>query len=65
MAFNRTVELVGANTAGLTVHLIPVFGILLAVLLLGERLEAYHALGIGLIASGLWLATRSPKSAAL
>jgi drug/metabolite transporter (DMT)-like permease len=42
-----------------------VFGILLAVLLLGERLEAYHALGIGLIASGLWLATRSPKSAAL
>lgn len=58
MAFNRTVELLGANTAGLTVHLIPVFGILLAVLLLGERLEPYHGLGIALIASGLWLATR-------
>lgn len=64
MGFNRTVELLGANTAGLTVHLIPVFGILLAVLLLGERLEPYHGLGIGLIASGLWLATRSPKLAA-
>lgn len=58
LAFNRTVELMGANTAGLTVHLVPVFGTLLAVLLLGERLQAYHGLGIALIAAGLWLATR-------
>lgn len=60
MAFNRTVELVGANTAGLVVYLIPVFGIVLAVLLLGERLEPFHGLGIGLIAVGLWLATTKP-----
>lgn len=60
LAFNRTVELVGANTAGLTVHLIPVFGIVLAVLLLGERVHAYHGAGIALIAAGLWLATRKP-----
>lgn len=62
IAFNRTVELVGANTAGLTVHLIPVFGIVLAVLLLGERLYAYHGIGIALIALGLWLATRRPAA---
>lgn len=60
IAFNRTVELVGANTAGMTVHLIPVFGIALAVLILGERLYAYHGVGIALIALGLWLATRKP-----
>lgn len=59
LAFNRVVELLGANTAGLAVHLVPVFGTLLAVLLLGERLHLYHGLGIGLIAAGLWLATRT------
>ena len=63
MAFNRTVELLGANTAGMVVHLIPVFGILLAVLLLGESLHAYHFAGIGLIATGIWLATRKPAAA--
>lgn len=60
LAFNRTVELLGANTAGLVVHLVPVFGTVLAVLLLGEKLHAYHGLGIALIALGLWLATRKP-----
>lgn len=58
IAFNRTVELLGANVAGLAVHLVPVFGVGLAVLLLGERLHAYHVAGIALIAFGLWLATR-------
>jgi drug/metabolite transporter (DMT)-like permease len=57
--FNRTVELLGANAAGLTVHLVPLFGTLLAVALLGESLHLYHALGIGLIAAGILLATRS------
>ncbi|HYD15998.1 MAG TPA: DMT family transporter [Hyphomicrobium sp.] len=61
LAFNRIVELLGANTAGLAVHLVPVFGTILAVLLLGESLHPYHALGIGLIATGIFLATRRPK----
>lgn len=64
MAYNRTVELLGANTAGLIVHLVPVFGTILAVLLLGETLQAYHIVGIALIAFGLWLATRRPARAA-
>lgn len=62
LAFNRTVELLGANTAGLTVHLVPVFGTILAVLLLGEQLHAYNIVGIALIGCGLWLATRRRAS---
>ncbi|MGE0023852.1 MAG: DMT family transporter [Hyphomicrobium sp.] len=58
LAYNRTVELLGANTAGLVVHLVPVFGTILAVLLLGEELHPYNLAGIALIAFGLWLATR-------
>ncbi len=63
LAFNRTVELLGANTAGLAVHLVPVFGTILAIGLLGEELHRYHLLGIGLIATGIALATRRPRPA--
>lgn len=58
IAFNRSVELIGANRTGLAFHLMPVFGSLLAILLLGERFEAHHAVGIPLIAAGILLATR-------
>ncbi|MFN3625096.1 MAG: DMT family transporter [Hyphomicrobium sp.] len=57
-AFNRTVELLGANVAGLSIYLTPVFGTILAILLLGERPQIYHLVGIGLIAAGILLATR-------
>lgn len=39
-------------------YLIPLFGSLLAVVLLGERLAAYHAVGAGLILGGVALASR-------
>jgi drug/metabolite transporter (DMT)-like permease len=50
------VELVGPARAGQYLHLMPVFGVLLAVLFLGETLHSYHIPGIALIATGLWLA---------
>ena len=56
--FNRGVELAGANRAGLFLHLMPVFGSLMAVLFLGESLEWFHGVGIGAIALGIVLATR-------
>lgn len=55
--FNRGVELIGANRAGQFIHLIPVFGSLLAVVALGESFHAYHLAGILLIAAGIMLAT--------
>jgi len=58
LCYNRGVELIGANRAGLFIHLMPVFGSLMAMIFLGESFYAYHALGIALIAAGIYLATR-------
>jgi drug/metabolite transporter (DMT)-like permease len=55
--WNHAVEEVGANRAGQFVHLIPVFGSLMSVFLLGERLYLYHFVGILLVAVGIALAT--------
>ena len=52
----RGVELIGPARAGLFVNLVPVFGALLAVLLLGEPFAYYHALGLVLVLGGIWLA---------
>lgn len=62
LCFNRGVELIGANRAGLFIHLMPVFGSLMAIVFLGERFLWYHALGIGLIMAGIYLATKRSKS---
>lgn len=58
LCFNRVVELLGPNTAGLAIHLVPVFGSVLAILFLGEQPHLYHGIGIALIAAGIVLATR-------
>ncbi len=58
LCYNRGVELVGANRAGLFIHLMPVFGTLMAIGFLGERFSLYHAAGIALIAAGIVLAVR-------
>ncbi len=56
--WNRGVAQVGANKAGLFVHLMPVFGALLSVIFLDERLYAYHYAGAGLIFGGIYLTTK-------
>lgn len=55
--FNRGIELIGPGRAGQSMHLMPVFGAVLAVLLLGEQFRLYHAVGIALIAGGILLAS--------
>jgi drug/metabolite transporter (DMT)-like permease len=57
--WNRAVADVGPHRAGIFIHLMPVFGTALAVLLLGETFHAYHGAGIGLILAGIMLATRA------
>ncbi len=56
--WNRAVAQVGPNRAGLFVHLMPVFGALLSVVFLGERLHGYHFAGAALIFGGIYLTTR-------
>jgi len=56
--FIRGVELIGPARAGLFVNLVPVFGALLAVVLLGEPFALYHAVGLALVLGGIWLSER-------
>lgn len=62
MCWNRGVAVVGANAAGFTLHLLPAFGTLLAILFLGESFGGYHAAGIATIVAGVILASRSAAS---
>ncbi|WP_417581722.1 DMT family transporter [Nitrincola sp.] len=55
--WNRGVEILGANRAGNFIHLIPVWALLLASLILGENMYWFHWLGILLIFSGIGLAS--------
>ena len=57
--WNRGVEQVGASVAGLFVHLMPVFGTILAWLFLGERLQIFHVAGIALILTGIYVTSRT------
>ena len=56
--WNRGVEQVGPNVAGLFIHLMPAFGVALAWLFLGEHLYLYHIAGIALILTGIWITSR-------
>lgn len=57
MFWNRGVAIVGANTAGFTLHLLPAFATVLAIVLLGETFAPFHAAGIATIIAGVVLAT--------
>jgi drug/metabolite transporter (DMT)-like permease len=55
---NRGVELIGANRAAPFIHLVPVFGSVIAVAFLGESFELYHAIGYALVCAGITVAAR-------
>jgi drug/metabolite transporter (DMT)-like permease len=60
--WNRGVAEVGANIAGIFMHLMPAFGSLLAWLFLGERIQLFHLAGIALILVGITLTTRGKRA---
>ncbi len=51
-------ELIGGNRAGLFVNLVPIWGTILAVLILGERFHAWQAVALALTFGGIALAER-------
>ncbi len=55
----RGLDLVGSNLGGLFVNLVPIFGALLAILILGEQFQLFHAIALTLVLSGIWIAQKA------
>lgn len=62
-AYIRGNELIGGNRAGLFINLVPVFGTLMSVTLLGEDLRLYHVAALALVLAGIGLAERAKPAA--
>ena len=62
--WNRAVAEVGPTRSGLFIHLMPVFGTLLAILFLGESFHSYHAAGFALILAGIVIGSLAGKDPA-
>lgn len=60
--WNSGVAVVGANRAGIFIHLMPVFSILLAFIFLNEQPRLYHFSGMLLIFTGIAMTTLPAKT---
>lgn len=56
--FIRGNELLGGNAAALFLNLVPIFGALLSVVILGEDFHLYHAIALGMVIGGILIAQR-------
>jgi drug/metabolite transporter (DMT)-like permease len=61
--WSYVVARLGAARAGVTLHLMPAFGVLLSMLFLGEYPRWYHLAGIALILAGVATSTVRASSA--
>ena len=53
--WNRAVMIIGANRAGVFLHLMPVFSSIMAITLLGESFAKFHFFGASFILFGIFL----------
>jgi drug/metabolite transporter (DMT)-like permease len=58
LMYMRGVELIGPGRAGVFVNLVPAFGAIMAVVILGEPFAAYHVLALVLVVGGIAIAQR-------
>ncbi len=61
--FVRGVEIIGSNRAGLFINLVPIFGMLLSIGLIGEPLHVYHMVSLVLVLGGIVMAERNRPAA--
>ncbi|TIM63549.1 MAG: DMT family transporter, partial [Mesorhizobium sp.] len=61
----RGIELIGANRAGLFINLVPIFGTLLSVLIVGETFQLYQGVALVLVLGGISLAEYSGRKMAI
>ncbi len=59
--WNAAIRSVGANRASVFLNLIPIFGVGLAIMFLGERIFSYHIFGALLVITGIFLAVRRSR----
>ncbi len=64
LAFNRGIALIGPNRASPFLHLVPVFGSAMAIVLLGEQLKLFHVIGYVLVLAGVIIASRQGSAKA-
>ncbi|WP_159819022.1 DMT family transporter [Colwellia sp. 20A7] len=57
--WNKGVADIGAVKAGLFIHLMPLFGLLLSSIFLNEQIHTFHLIGILFIFSGIYLAIKA------
>lgn len=62
--FNRGITLIGPNRAAPFFHLVPVFGSVMAIALLGEKLRLFHIIGYVLVLAGIAIASRQASARA-
>jgi drug/metabolite transporter (DMT)-like permease len=62
LCFNRAVQLIGANRAAPFFHVVPVFGTVMSIVFLGEHPQAFHLIGFALVLTGVFVASRRPKT---
>ena len=58
ISFIQGVTLIGPSRAGVFVNLVPVFASILALLVLKEPFEPFHAIALCLVLGGIWLSER-------
>src|ERR1700681_2179996 len=63
LCFNRGVQLIGANRAAPFFHVVPVFASVMAIVFLGERPQLFHIIGVALVLTGVFVASRKPANA--
>ncbi|MCY1667953.1 DMT family transporter [Rhizobium sp. SL86] len=58
ISYIQGIDHIGANRAGLFINLVPVFGTLLSVLIIGEELYTFHIVALVLALGGIAIAER-------
>ncbi len=51
-------QAIGSNRGGVFINLVPIFAAILAIIILSEKFQTYHALGLILVLGGVTLAQR-------
>ena len=59
----KGIAIIGANRAGVFLHLMPIFGALMAMIIFKEKFMFYHLLGAIFIIAGITLSNKKKKNA--